>query len=149
MAVGGGRNRSGLTDRQIQHCTLFWELIGGSDVCTLDVSQAHIPDSKTAFYESTNTVVLGSDAYPGLGMDARSRMPMPSCLAHEFAHAERFLKQIARPYDMPDYLLEEAEASIHASFLVVLESGQRRVLIEDARDQLDRWLTDDKTGSGS
>lgn len=85
-------------------------------------------------------MVLGSDVYPGNGTDARSRLSMPACLGHEMAHADRLSKGILRPYDMPDYLVEEAEASLHGSFLVGLDAAQRRMLREDARDQLDRWL---------
>jgi len=65
---------------------------------------------------------------------------MQACLAHELAHADRHARQIDRPFEMPDSLLEEAEASIHGSFLVSLEPSQRKLLIEDARDQLDPWL---------
>lgn len=49
-------------------------------------------------------------------------------------------ERFERPFDMPDSLLEEAEASIHGSFCVALEPSQRKLLIEDAPDQLDRWL---------
>ncbi len=140
VALGGKRNQVGLDERQIRNCTTFWELIGGTEICALDVSQAASSGSRTRFVLATNQVLLGSDAYPGIGTDARSRMSMQSCLAHELAHAERHGMGIVRPVEMPDYYLEEAEASIHGSFAVVLEKQQRRILIEDARDQLDAWL---------
>ncbi len=140
MALGGNRNQVGLSERQIENCLLFWEVIGGNEICELDTSDAHNHNILTRFVINDEKVKLGCDAYPGSGSDARSRMSMQSCLAHEHAHAERHRLSIVRPLDMPDYYLEEAEASIHGSFLVVLEEQQRKVLIEDARDQLEEWL---------
>jgi hypothetical protein len=129
-----------LESRQIQLCEDFWEIIGGNEVCPLNVSRAHTDQSKTEFIPSLGIVYLGSDAYPGPSGDARSTMSMQSCLAHELAHAQRHFKGIERPFEMPDYLLEEAEASIHDSFVIALSPSQRSIMILDARDQLDRWL---------
>jgi hypothetical protein len=140
VAIGGNRNNNGLNERQIQRCQAFWSVLGGTAVCELDISEATFAGSKTRFVAERNLVLLGSDAYPGSAPDPRSRMSMSACLAHELAHADRYRRDIRRPYEMPDYLVEEAEASIHGSFYVGLESVQRRILIEDARDQLDRWL---------
>lgn len=123
----------------MRNCLTAWEILGGADVCGIDVTESETASSRTRFEAVGGVVILGCDAYPGLGTDARSRMSMPACLAHEMAHAERHFKGILRPFGMPDYFLEEVEASIHASFVVGLSGTERAILIEDARDQLEGW----------
>jgi hypothetical protein len=66
---------------------------------------------------------------------------MLTCLAHELGHALRFQRGYRRPLDQPDMLLDEAEASLEASFNPVLGPYERRVLVEDAQEQLLRWLS--------
>lgn len=63
-----------------------------------------------------------------------------ACLAHEFAHFERFQLGYQRPVTAPDNLLDEAETSLRASFLPVLARRDREDLVEDARDRLIDWL---------
>jgi len=41
---------------------------------------------------------------------------------------------------LPDMLLDEAEASLHASFSLGLRPKNREDLVEDARDRLIEWL---------
>ncbi len=63
-----------------------------------------------------------------------------ACLAHELAHVERFRLGYRRPIDLPDVLLDEAEASLRASFTSILRPKNREDLVEDARDRLIQWL---------
>jgi hypothetical protein len=56
------------------------------------------------------------------------------------AHAERFLLGYDRLTEPPGYYLDEAEASISAAFNVALENPDRYHLVQDARDQLDKWM---------
>lgn len=86
------------------------------------------------------TVFLGADALPGEGLDANARLSTLACLAHELAHAERFLLGYRRLTDLPDVLLDEAETSLRASFTSVLSLKDREDLVEDARDRLIQWL---------
>jgi hypothetical protein len=51
-----------------------------------------------------------------------------ACPAHEYAHAERHDLGYERPKSLPDILLDEAEASIHASFHPVLGRKDREDL---------------------
>ena len=138
------RNQAGLTDYEVARCIEAWTALGGLEVCGLDVSVAGAPASRTEFHEASGCVRLGADAYPArlaaVGDPARCRMSLLACLAHELAHAKRHRDGFRRPYAMPDYLLDEAETSIHASFEVILSGPDRQDLIEDARDQLDEWL---------
>ena len=85
-------------------------------------------------------VFLGADSHPGDGLDANSRMSTLACLAHELAHVDRFQTGYRRPTKLPDALIDEAEASLHASFTSVLGMKNREDLVEDARDRLIHWL---------
>ena len=136
----GARNRAGLTDGQVRRCVDVWRLVCGSARCDLDTSQADRHGSGTYFDESRGLVVLGADAYPGVGLGANSRMSPLACLAHEFAHWERFQAGYRRPFDAPDNLIDEAETSLRASFSPVLGPRDREDLVEDARDRLIDWL---------
>ena len=106
----------------------------------LDTSEATQNSSRTRFNEDQNKVFLGADALPGEGVDANSRMSTLACLGHELSHAERFWLGYRRPTELPDVLLDEAEASLRASFASVLRMKDREDLVEDARDRLIRWL---------
>ncbi len=60
-----------------------------------------------------------------------------ACLAHELAHAERYHKmKIDRPDTDAANPVDEAEASLHASFMQPLSISDRNDLIEDARDRI-------------
>jgi hypothetical protein len=79
--------------------------------------------------------------WPGGGIQARDRMSVLACLAHELAHADRHRRGFNRAVQKPDMLLDEAEASLHASFYPSLGRMDRCDLVEDARDQLIAWLS--------
>ncbi len=136
----GDRNRTGLTPEQISRCEQAWAVLCGDVNRPLDVGDASRYGSRTRFVEERNVVILGADAYPGLGSGANSRLSMLACLAHELAHVERFEMGYRRPLEHPDRLLDEAETSLHASFSPVLSARDREDLIEDARDRLIDWL---------
>ncbi len=85
-------------------------------------------------------MLLGADVYPGNGVDANSRLSLLTCLAHELAHAQRFHLGFSRPTNEPDLLVDEAETSLHASFIPELADVDRVDLVEDARDRLIRYL---------
>jgi hypothetical protein len=84
---------------------------------------------------------LGADAYSGTGSTANARMSMQACLAHEMAHLQRAEMGFRRPLVPPDVHLDEAETSIHASFLKKVSRRDRQDLVEDARDRIFDWLT--------
>ncbi len=136
------RNTAALTPRQIEYCQHAWHIITNGGLPTpLDVSRATVPFSYTGYRESDRTVYLGANAYPESGaLAANARLSMLACLVHEYAHAERHHLGFARPHELPDVLLDEAETSIHASFHTVLRSKAREDLVEDARDRLNKWL---------
>jgi hypothetical protein len=67
-------------------------------------------------------------------------MSVLACLAHELAHLQRRRMDFNRPFHLPDAHLDEAETSIHASFLPALSQVDREDLVEDARDRLIDWL---------
>jgi hypothetical protein len=135
------RNQIGLTQRQIEFCLQAWELLcEGASQRKLVISKAAQHGSCTYFSENDNVVYLGANVYPGEGIDANSRMSMLACLAHELAHAERFELEFRRPIDLPDILIDEAETSLHASFMTRITAKDREDLIEDARDRLIQWL---------
>jgi len=114
-------------------------VLGGDSACTLDIAYAAESGSRTTFHQGQQRVVLGADAYPGVGIAARSRMSMLACLAHALAHARRYL----RGYDRPVGLIDEAETSLDASFELALNPKDRRDLVEDASDQIARWLKEE------
>jgi hypothetical protein len=136
----GRRNLRGLSDREIEYCVLAWDILCGEDARILMLDNAGIDNSNTRFVEDLNVVYLGADAYPGEGFSANSRMSVLACLAHELSHAERFSRGYRRPLEMPDILIDEAEASLDASFHQALGSKDREDLREDARDRLTDWL---------
>jgi hypothetical protein len=137
------RNHAPLTLRQIQYCQTAWAIIAtGSVAVPLDVSRASIPFTTTGYDEARRTVFLGANCYPSArsGVSANARLSILACLTHEYAHAERHAAGYQRPKVLPDVLLDEAEASIHASFHPVLGCKDREDLVEDARDRLITWL---------
>ena len=135
------RNQEGLTSSQIEYCRMAWEILTSQrQEFELVITEAGKPGSKTRFNENRKAVLLGANAFPGIGLDANSRMSTLACLAHEFSHTERFTLGFRRPLDLPDILIDEAETSLHASFLPVLNPKDRKDLIEDARDRLIQWL---------
>lgn len=136
----GSRNKEGLTDSQVDYCLRTWQFLCGEHPRRIDVTEAHRHGSQTRFIERTMTVILGADAYPGIGATANSRLSVLACLAHELAHLERFEMDFDRPFDPPDNFVDEAETSLHASFVSVLTVKEREDLIEDARDRLIDWL---------
>lgn len=136
----GQRNQHALDDVQLDRCRRAWELLTGNQGIGLDVSEAKRHGSKTRFNEARNVVLLGADAYPGIGTDANSRLSMLTCLAHELAHAQRFHLGFQRPIREPEMLVDEAETSLHASFTPELADVDRVDLVEDDRDRLIRYL---------
>lgn len=88
MMLTAGRNRTGLTDTQVQYCLEVWAVLRGDVPISLDISEARQNSSRTRFNEDQNKVFLGADAFPGDAADANSRMSTLACLAHEFAHVE-------------------------------------------------------------
>lgn len=142
----GGRNRTGLTERQIEYCIWLWGMLGGQRIVALDTSESSRRSTRTRFDERRNMVLLGADVYPGTGVDANSRMTVLACLAHELAHAERFALGYRRPTDLPDVLLDEAETDLRAAFRLVISTAEREALVEDARDRLIEWLRIQRQG---
>lgn len=136
----GARNRLGLTETQIQRCLSAWEILCGNESRPIDASQAHRHGSRTRFDERRGLVILGADAFSGIGPTANARMSMLACLAHELTHLERMEMGFDRPLETPDGYLDEAETSIAASFQPVLSRVDRGDLVEDARDRLIDWL---------
>ena len=130
----------GLTEKQIAYCVEAWVALCADQPIAFNTSEAVQYASRTRFNEAQNTVFLGTDALPGDGVDANARLSTLACLAHEFAHAERFQMGYRRPTDLPDVLLDEAETSLRASFTSLLSSKDREDLVEDARDRLIQWL---------
>lgn len=136
------RNTEALTPEQIVHCQRAWALVtDGGLAVALDISRASADYTLTAYSEANRTVYLGANALPHeTAITANARLSLLSCLAHEYAHAERHSLGYERPKVLPDMLLDEAEASIHASFHPVLRRKDREDLVEDARDRLVKWL---------
>jgi hypothetical protein len=140
MRFTAGRNQQGLTEKQIAYCVEVWAALCADQPIAFNTSEAVQYASRTRFDEVQNTVFLGADALPGDGVDANARLSTLACLAHEFAHAERFHMGYRRPTDLPDVLLDEAETSLRASFISLLSPKDREDLVEDARDRLIHWL---------
>jgi len=134
--LSSSRNQRGLTPRKIAICEAIWELLGGNEVCPLDIREASEHGSRTRYNQTINAVYLGADIEPGVGTEARIRMSELACLAHELAHAERFRLGYDRPGLETATLIDEAETSLHASFMQSLSTTDRHDLIEDARDQI-------------
>jgi hypothetical protein len=124
----------------VDYCRQAWAVLCGEEHRQLITDEARVNGSKTRFVEDNVAVYLGSDAYPGEGFSANSRMSVLACLAHELSHLERFERGYRRPFDLPDLLIDEAETSLNASFHVTLSPKDREDLIEDARDRLTEWL---------
>ncbi len=137
--LSASRNQNGLTAREVERCQQTWNFLGGNGCCILDISEAARSGSRTRFNQTQFVVYLGADVIPGAGMSARSRMSEVACLAHELAHAERYRMGIDRTVDRPDVFLDEAEASLHASFSRSLGFIDRLTLVEDARSQIAEW----------
>lgn len=140
MRFTAGRNREGLTEKQIVYCMEVWAALCADQPIALNTSEAVQYASRTRFSETRQTVFLGADALPGDGVDANARLSTLACLAHEFAHVERFQMGYRRPIDLPDVLLDEAETSLRASFTSLLSPKDREDLVEDARDRVIQWL---------
>jgi hypothetical protein len=138
------RNKQGLTEREIARCEQIWVLLDGNGCCGMVTSEAHLSGSRTRFSQTVNLVYLGADALPSSGVHARSRMSEVACLAHELAHAQRFRMGIDRPVEQPAVFLDEAEASLHASFMQRIGFLDRRDLVEDARFQIAEWQKADE-----
>lgn len=98
----------------------------------LDTSEAAGHGSRTRYDEDRHAVILGANAYSGTGSNPNARMSMQACLAHELAHLQRAELGFRRPYVPPDVHLDEAEASIHASFNQRVSMRDREDLVEDA-----------------
>jgi hypothetical protein len=137
-----GRNQVGLNEREIRYCLEAWELLCGENKRELIITEASRHSSRTRFNEIDGKVYLGADVKPGNGIEANSRMSVLACLAHELAHVERFEREFQRPIEFPESLIDEAETSLHASFMSVLSSKDREDLIEDARDRLNQWFVE-------
>jgi hypothetical protein len=135
-----GRNQVGLTTQEIARCAEAWEVLCGDKKWELVTDYAHRHSSRTCFNEFDGKVYLGADVKPGVGIEANARMSFLACLAHELAHAERFRIGFQRPLGLPDNLIDEAEASLHASFMPTLSLRDREDLIEDARERLNQWF---------
>lgn len=137
-----GRNHHGLTKREIEYCRRAWEVLCGDTIRKLVITEASKHSSRTLFKEVEGSVYLGADVKPGIGIEANSRMSILACLAHELAHVERFEMGFQRASTLPHNLIDEAEASLHASFHPVLNSKDREDLVEDARDRLNQWFVE-------
>jgi hypothetical protein len=136
----GERNYVGLTDHQIQRCIRVWKELCGKETRPLDVSEASLHGSRTRYDEDRGAVILGADVNAGTGVSANARMSVRACLAHELAHMLRAELGFNRPFTSPDAYLDEAETSIHASFIEYVSPRDREDLVEDARDRLFDWL---------
>src|SRR5262245_16955942 len=86
-----GRNQIALTKRQIDNCLEVWSLLDGNSAASLVVTEASSHSSRTRFNEHHRAVYLGAVVMPGSGINPNSRLSMLACLAHELAHAQRFL----------------------------------------------------------
>jgi hypothetical protein len=140
MRFTAGRNQRGLTEKQIAYCLEAWAALCADQPIALETSEAVQYASRTRFNEAQNVVILGADTWPGDGVDANARLSTLACLAHEFAHVERFQMGYRRPMALPDVLLDEAETSLRAAFTSLLSAKDREDLVEDARDRLIQWL---------
>jgi hypothetical protein len=137
----GFRNNTGLTCFQIRQCQATWRYIC-NDAIPLHVEFAGRDNSKTYFDGNAKCVFLGADAYQGIiRKSAQSRMSHEAVLAHEWAHYQRCGTVFERDTSPPAVFLDEAEASIHASFSTIpLSAKDRYDLVEHAFDLLGRWL---------
>lgn len=135
----GARNYNGLTEDQIERCVRVWKALG-DETRHLDTSEAGQHGSRTRYDSDRHVVMLGANAYSGAGSSANARMSLQACLAHELAHMLRAELGFRRPFVPPDVHLDEAETSIHASFIEKLSMRDRGDLVEDARDRLFDWL---------
>lgn len=138
--LSSSRNQRGLSRRKIAICEAIWELLGGNDVCSLDIQEASEHGSQTRYNQTTIVVYLGADVEPGIGTEARVRMSELACLAHELSHVERHKMGYDRPNTEATNAIDEAETSLHASFMQPLSITDRHDLMEDARDQITRGL---------
>lgn len=137
-----GRSQVALSGRQIDYCRQAWEVLCGEKKRRLVTNEARKHSSRTRFNELDGLVHLGADVRPGNGIEANSRMSVLACLAHELAHAERFELGFQRDIGLPHNLIDEAEASLHASFHPALSGKDREDLVEDARDRLNHWFVE-------
>lgn len=140
--IAAGRNQVGLTSQEIERCVEAWEFLCGDQKRELVVTEASRHSSRTRFVDGEGRIYLGADVSPGNGIEANARMSILACLAHELAHAQRFEMGFQRPFELPHSLVDEAETSLHASFMPVLSAKDREDLIEDARDRLNHWFVE-------
>ncbi|MCR9942004.1 hypothetical protein [Vibrio owensii] len=150
------RNTKGLDEDQIEYIQLLWDFLTQVDPeqesyfdkskiqdlrVRIDVSEAHLDKSKTAFLQDTNTIRIGADALPSAGqsMSANDTMSELACLAHEYAHAIRYHLGYRRPFKGALMHLDEAETSIHASYETALSDADRKQLVEDASERIANW----------
>jgi len=147
------RNTKGLDQESIERVKMIWGYIvdiGSGDSLEggalenfsvqLDVSNAHKDNSRTTFSSQTNTIKIGADALPGSNKTcANSRMSVLACLCHELSHAHRYHMGFRRPYEGDTMHLDEAETSIHASYIPELHYNDRYDLIEDSILRLNDW----------
>ena len=112
------RNTRPLNNEEIKLCVNIWRnLDNGRKLAKIDTRRAKNANSETVFVPSTRTVILGANVFPHPnGTNPLQRLSVKACLAHEFAHADRQRLGINRPMKLPEYLIEESEASLHASF---------------------------------
>jgi hypothetical protein len=137
-----GRNQVGLSQREIEYCLEASEFLCEGKTKKFIITRASEHSSQTHFNEIDGKVYLGADVKPGTGIEANARMSRLACLAHELAHAERFELGFRRPTALPDVLVDEAETSLHASFMSSLTANDQTDLIEDARDRLNQWFVE-------
>lgn len=140
--IAAGRNQVGLTIPEIERCVEAWQFLCGEEQRELVTTEASRHSSRTRFVEDDGKTHLGADVRPGKGIEANARMSILACLAHELAHAQRYEMGFQRPLARPHSLIDEAETSLHASFIPVLSFKDREDLIEDARDRLIQWLSE-------
>lgn len=133
-----------MTETEIERCVEAWKVLCGDIERELVTTEASTHSSRTRFNETDRKVFLGADVKPGAGIEANARLSFLACLAHELAHFERFELGFQRPTRLPDKLIDEAEASLHASFMGELTKKDREDLIEDARDRLIQWFIEKK-----
>jgi hypothetical protein len=138
----GPRNFQGLDDAQIERCKVAWAFLSSETMSPvqLDISKAKEFNSSTFYDPILKVVFLGSNVYPGEGSFANCRLSYFSCLAHEYTHAQRDSQGLAKPYEWPDLLIDEAETSLGASYTIGLGSSDVVDLREDAKDRITTWL---------
>jgi len=140
--IPASRNQIGLTEYEVRYCVQLWDILCGNQKRELVTAEASRHSSRTRLNETDGKVYLGADVKPGKGLEANARLSESACLAHELSHAERFEMGFERPLEFPNKLVDEAETSLHASFMAVLSWRDVEDLVEDAMDRLNQWLVE-------